>query len=699
MKTGIKFFTLHLTMLLLKETTRITPWPPPSYFKSNHNWLRELSVIVFLIALTIASTSAQTLRFEGPFKINGFPEGRAIYSYRDQDGLQEKIGNFRFSTAQRDSLGTLQQTSIDGSYSQGKKSGLWQIKNAFFNLDLISVGSNYVPNYHLSGEEFNLSGNFKNGVANGKWNFETKQIKEGRSQNAHEKFSGEFRNGLSINKIFFENTQAGTILEGQFDSEHFFDGIWRISYKLEGQQIQEIREYKNGLLFKLRLENTQTKTILSEIIFENTIEKYQNLGKTTPDLVNYRLGDTIFDISDFIESSSMSDSEKTQISGNRFIVEQFQSAIERAALFTLLEGSEPFRFGGLRKFEYVLKESEQKMVTDLDQNIKIYRSTAEKFLNTSTLTLNSQFSDSLAKSLAVLENTLSKLNKGSEIIDLINSGYFKYNNIEDVFPNGVAEFRSNIPVNYIYKGDTLLYTYIIPQEITDGVNFIESMHRYFGFHFEKLDGLEEFLKNTLIEIEEFLVNQRLEENIISSNNKIRDLYFSGQTLADSIDFRRIRFHDDVYANYLPRLSELMRRYSEEKDSEIKSEIGEDILSLNKLMTDAFFVLGDLPQLLKELDESYTRMTYNPYMDTYDIKTRIKRSIYNTATNVLIPHLLSKITSLETISESEKNLRLLTESFKKLKELSELGDRETRQLERKLRNENNAERVLRLLELV
>jgi len=187
--------------------------------------------------------------------------GNAEYQYYENDNYERIFhGKFKFTTGEQNStLSNRIYREINGNYNENWKDGIWVYKSKH--------------------EE--IIGSYKMGLPNGEW------TRKELDRNLNEMVIVEkanYINGKIIGDFYYNGdvgcssgyiTQAE--IEGKINDNGYLDGEWIIKW----DKIQDIRKYRDGILYFRLTRNIESGDILLKIDSTNFInEIYKNLNKS-----------------------------------------------------------------------------------------------------------------------------------------------------------------------------------------------------------------------------------------------------------------------------------------------------------------------------------------------------------------------------------------------------------------------------------
>lgn len=241
------------------------------------------STILGLI-LIIASeqlTFGQTKVYNGSFNSLNF-NGNVSYNYIEQPEKRIFSGPFTFKTANNSVV-------ISGSYFNDLKSGVW--KYVLTNVSYSDIFMKYVISA-------NVSGSFKDGNIDSSWNlsrtilmsfsnsgiseyyqsnlkalsylFDGKSVDLQKSIIATEKSIANFKNNHFFGNFSYSINAGKSMVNGQFNEQGYFDGVWTVNYYQDGILHIQIRTYFNGVLLTIKNKDNSTGEVTT--IYDKTAE-------------------------------------------------------------------------------------------------------------------------------------------------------------------------------------------------------------------------------------------------------------------------------------------------------------------------------------------------------------------------------------------------------------------------------------------
>lgn len=220
-----------------------------------------------LILSILASSLTQVLFSQNLKTYNGpYENGTAVYQYYEDENFERIYqGPFKYSA---------EGVTITGQFSKNKRNGKWVIVKNFEGMGIF--GDPYKET---------INENYLNGDKVGNWSL--KRIDSGNK--VIENSNIEFIDNKLINKFSYSNKEfkssTGQIYEvhvnGNFNRNGFFDGEWRLTYFQEDIPHEDIRRFKNGVMYWKLLRNSATGNIIERTDNSEILLKYLNKSDST----------------------------------------------------------------------------------------------------------------------------------------------------------------------------------------------------------------------------------------------------------------------------------------------------------------------------------------------------------------------------------------------------------------------------------
>ncbi|PRY85699.1 hypothetical protein [Mongoliibacter ruber] len=668
--------------------------------------MRFYLFFVFLLVFTSNIVLGQQKKqevFEGSFFLKEHEEGKVRYGfYRNEDDEKVFHGNFSFSSENLDSLDNFFQRKITGTYADGLKNEKWVYQNNIFKINISTVNDRFQVQSTADGIVQKLEASYKDGKAVGIWRLEEHKVESSQQKDRKILMIANFEDGRMIDNFLFDGYLHGnkTKVTGRFSKDQFFDGEWEFSYTKDSAEFYEKRVYDNGFLTSILQKDLTNNVSFHDIELTRVEKKLSNVKRGLDD-IDYTIGKDFFGVGFDDGFPFFSEEAISQKYGNDVLNEIFSLFIEREYVAGLdLDGIEKLRPGGTRRFEYTFTGKEKEALEESETLLANYTSDLEKFVNNTTLSLNRQKTDSLSFSFRLAQNILNNFKILEDNIELLKSESFKYQSKRTYYRSGIEGIEKVDTVRYTFDGEERKRIIENPVDFSISDDVVFNIRNYVQAKGKIVDQLDLYFKDMIIEIERDMVSQQLEEDLINSIQKVSDTYDIERGV-EGIDEEGIvltRFHVSMYQNYQRKLDLMMQEYSTVEGFEDKQEKGLEIINMAQTYYEAYYPIGEVRKRLQQLDEAYTKISYNPYMDRHDIKTRVKRNIYFAAVDYLLPDYRERIINVDDFRELPDLIDEMNDAFDSLIEIANKPDSETRSMERRLRRESNPSRIKRIIDL-
>ena len=250
------------------------------------------TIILLLFIMAGHFTFGQIKVYNGVFVTANF-QGNAIYNYNELPEKRVFNGEFSFLSATK-------AFSISGNYANDLKDGFWKVS-------LIDVANtNDLTKCLISA---NVTGYFKEGNVDGDWNLSRTRavafsnsgisidyqnnlrllsylingndLNTSKSTVVKEKSSASFKNNRFTGIFSYKVNDDKISVNGQFDDEGLFNGIWTVTYFQNEILHSQVRTYQNGVLETIKNKDFSTGEVT--ISYDKSIEVkefFQNFNST-----------------------------------------------------------------------------------------------------------------------------------------------------------------------------------------------------------------------------------------------------------------------------------------------------------------------------------------------------------------------------------------------------------------------------------
>ncbi|MCC5921986.1 MAG: hypothetical protein LAT68_15400 [Cyclobacteriaceae bacterium] len=662
--------------------------------------------ITFLLVVIVFSISKQTIAqkkevFEGRGENLKGNKGDLEYEYIFDKNTSKLFldGKFKFESEEFDSLNKskLLYLKTDGQYSNNIKSGEWRYESA--NLDLNFKGlRNYKPIFTANGDLEILKGNFKSGKADGRWQSRKQPLVESELKPGKSTARLDFNDGIATGNFYFTEQGDSTNIEikGNFNENGFFDGDWEITYENQVVKGKEFRTYQNGFL--LYLYKSENDSVLYDLKYNRVIDKLNLLEADSLDF-NFKISNESFNMKFDDGFPENSDYYLAMKQGDDFLKIGLENFLDK-------ENSPQFFFEGLQKmegaftarFEYEILDNEFEKISEISEIISRLKVETKILDENRLFSVNQQKTDSLAFAFQYFKYLRKHLLNATELIELLQSPYFENADRTKFFDQSPNYFEQIDTVAYSFNDKDTIAIIDYGTKVGSGESIVEEFYTHILFAKDYFNQIESYVEKELKTIEIARETQSLEYEMINLLDSIDYVYVEKTNENPRISQERKDWIDWAYEVISKQRRKQLQEYTNLDNNKKKQLLINDIIeemTMALTIYDDLFYLSDLEE---ELSEAYYRYTYNPFMEGKDMRTRIKRRIYNKAVEDLIPVYFKELKQQNKVSEIKSSLIEIEEYKARMKEIAELPDNKTSKIERKLRWENNPEKIKEIIGL-
>lgn len=642
---------------------------------------------IFLICVCTSATAQKISEYNGAVEVSEGKPATARYQFSESKGAKILNGSYSLTIQQLDSLErlSLEREIWNGNYENNQRMGEWSFERHKHNLQIKGIES-YQLNYSLYSTEEKLTGRYDNGLPTANWKYRIMTLE-----------NGDFVKNIAVSDIRFQGGKARSInyigssgtsdsipftVSGTVDESGFLDSVWQFSYGLNDQQVEEIREYRNGFLLGLiRVSGADT---LASLYYDDVRSKLELIESTDEESGVFRSA-RHFPITFDHGYPDNFPALREQLYANEFLD---RILTDIAARDTFLHRESNFLFASAR-FEYDPTPDERATLNQIRHHFDSLSNFIHLFDRNRIFQLNEEISDSLAWISVFVEAYKSRLGKIGPDIRFMGSSAFRYVNPVIYTQTFSASFPDNDPVSYSFKGEQRVRTMEFDE------TFSPSIH-----------GLEQRLRSDLKLLRALHAYSDLklgEVNRSEQMNQMQQMILGGKQRVDSL-FRRAQYasaqaktiSEALHTSFLvEQYALVLLKYSNEQDFDEKLSHGYTILDMLDVgitlpgLIDSIYIRQD------EIEKAYTVVKFDPYTFNYDFKTRKKKRLYEKGAEQLFSYYLSTL-----VNETDyKNLNDRIASINQLQQrLMELLDEDTASLEKKLRNEDDPKRIEALLSI-
>lgn len=633
--------------------------------------------------------------YSGVFSIGEFWRGNAEYQFTIHRRDTIFDGPFKFESSRRmpDDNSILSGLSYSGHYRKGEKEGRWLLSIKQFQVsDNFYIKGNLLVK-EANGFEYLVEGNFKNGLAKGRWSAYKFLISNSDIVDTTYQVLGVAKNGVLIDK--FEASEKDIGLLAKFNDSGRPSGEWKLRHKnLTGVALEEIRIYQNGKLADhyFQWNNQRFEVRHSGLAFATDDDK--NWEERPMDELYFKA----------LEFSSINQNEfRTPIHDSinaltpeiirlsNIAIEKFVHSFSRydsLNVWTKLPGASNVATPVilLKKFEMSkADERKRREVGELHKNATIL---VEKFLENPLLQVSQHAHKEIARNVMVMKILQDRLHKLEPCINRITHDALLYVDRDQLIPHITPIITYPESIDFELKGKPFSTIFNFPSPLLPENASLHSIHH----HTERiLETATEISVETSVILERYKLEGELterEERLIEKRDSVL-AFFKNQAGRD--DFNR--FHERIAESMTSMATEEFKRYArldiDQKIDEIKA-----VQKCYREAIEAYEMIERIPLRIERLEEIYTRSVWNAYTFTY-MDERIKERLYRVYENILLPLVLDDMmthTECGKLQEKQQNMVNLYQR------MVELRDQDTREMERQLRRVSDPEEIMQIISL-
>ncbi|MEX2589711.1 MAG: hypothetical protein WD334_05845 [Chitinophagales bacterium] len=647
--------------------------------------------IAFLALFQIQDANAQnTERFQGKYTLQSGIEGQVDFQFFIADDDTVKQGDFQFqSNPQLQENDSLRESKrISGQYSKGMKNGQWTYSSKLLKTDAQSTFDGYNVVYKTNGTEYFVSGQFKEGKAEGKWQFLLQKIID--SQPADTLFFAQtnFKAGaISGNFNAFNDSMR---IIGQIDDKGLVDGAWTFSHS---NDLAEHRVYEHGVFTKhyfildkdtLPMEHVGLDTSLG-----NSNEKWEELQvSATYFQIIYH---TNFGVKN--SDSKVLESEKalTYIeNANGFLKDALFAFSDHGDLkiWEMLSGSEALQNARLKIRKFPFSAKEKSTLKELAHLLESTRDMLDSYFEDAQIDVSKNSYEEIAFYFEIMRIYAAQIDKIHPFVMQISRPEFEYINRDEILSELAPEIKYPDEVSYLFKNKSISKNHDFPKGLIKENNTPSALVGHLKSIRKDLVEIDKETAKILGKYKKESLLSEKEQYLVEKKDSLLDLY--GKTETDE-SFNI--YHKLIAGKVKAYVQKEFETYASLK-LEKKIDTISDITDCFSQMISSYFSIEQFPSKLEALDEAYARVVWNPYTYT-DMEERMKERLYKAFENNLFPYFLEELTA--SINCAEINEKI--EFFDLLHDrMLELREQDTKTIERQLRRTGSIEEIMQILSI-
>lgn len=215
-------------------------------------------IAMFLTCILFSIQSQGIKSYKGNFE-----NGTATYQYYENQQMERVFhGTFQYKGTVTGGVKGKSTLKVNGSFKDNKKDGSWTF---------------VLADPDPKGNTETVTGNFVNGSMDGNW---TSTATANLTKKITRKTVANFKDNKLTGQLSFEYTVknlkdfSSISFIGYLDDSSYFDGIWNTKYTLANIEYEEMRKYRNGILYFLVHRRMSDGKILEKIDSTSFIDQF-----------------------------------------------------------------------------------------------------------------------------------------------------------------------------------------------------------------------------------------------------------------------------------------------------------------------------------------------------------------------------------------------------------------------------------------
>lgn len=615
-------------------------------------------ILFFMVCVTTLNAQ-KTKTFEDKFGV----QGEIRYQEEFVENKLPKHGIVDIRWRDIDDLGIVTYR-IKGQTKDYLPIGKWTWEQAHWDYS-IKVGSDIRPEFSSKGIRKKWEGSFVNGKPHGRWTFVSDSISSNsKTSKTLLKIDKGFHNGIPTGLIGYENNlNAGKLtLKGNLDKNGIASGTWIYQYQKDGKSIREEHIYQEGLLTEVRFVEGQK--ITSEKLTHN-LEFLNNLNTN-----GKRIGEIIFEKDEF---SSMASEDLFNGLNNHF------GNGWKLAVFPYEVNFDLPKF---KRLEYPLSTAEKNDIQQSKQFIEKHQKRISELL-TDNIYIHRSRNVELDTTVAYLQLNLTRIHHIDSLLHQTQNPLFLYENrlnetkkrwINQLnnlrFQQGETNALIKVSLDEIKISETTSVFKILKNEL---IRFENDFPKY-----------AQIIENTKTSLKREGELKKLEDQLVEQFIQLQSFYAEVQGIGKEINEKWLK----------GEVQNELQRYAQTENYEEALELGQQLTQqLNNLSTwkDKIEAFNTMEVSLKS---HYTYMAYNPYNGANDIEIIRKRRFLNNILEHLFPLMRKELSEEENFEKWAELWNRQFEVYDFLVAFVSREDAQANRLEKRIRSERKAERILK-----
>lgn len=549
---------------------------------------------------------------QGDSTILNIYKGQFNKTYQLREGQLIKNGAFRFESDLIKNLDKkeLQKLNIQGSHKDGKFHGYWSYSELNYLLKIkdVNQGRTHTMEYSLDGNETRVVMRFNNGRASGRWMIDRYKIENSRQRDLQNSGYIFCDNGHYTGEFFFQNEEKQLSIRGQLNPDGFLHGPMIIRWRNEEQKdIREERIYQNGFLLVLnRYENDDQKPMVS-IEFTDVQTQINDLRNNPNSAIQVSKGHYGIRFDNGYKANDLR--AQMQNEGTE-ILAYFLGVFDRYLDESSGEVLKPeIRFTKRFVFDY---QDDEQLLSNMATRAQVLKQKSEQFLILPSNILYASQSDSVSRSMKIMEHILSKTEIIDDFLQKNAQGYFESRNRNNYFSQGIPGLQSNETLYFKSRKDSLSIEWKPKRLVNSPESLVENMNAYLQF-LETLYERQSLMTST--RVSDLLQSETLRktDSLIVSLEHLNSSQFGNVDDLAKQPFDRLSFEQKIYLlAYQKKLSQIRKSYLSKTEFNEKKEFGNQYIENLKNLNEQYERLREVGRRQKRIDSVFTLYEDNPF---------------------------------------------------------------------------------------
>lgn len=638
----------------------------------------------------VEKINAQQIRVRsGSYALKSGTIGESQYQFflSGKDTILQ--GPFLFRSTSLDAEGDNLFLSLQyqGNFKSGFKDGAWiysfkvlqPLKDFFEDDNKITFMSR--------GTERLVKAEFADGKASGCWEWSEQDIDQSSTTGASSRMQASFEQGVLNGEIVGEIHHHHIV--GKADNGALADGKWIIKFpEKDNRSWVEVRIFRHGQL----------------------IEHFLSSGADT---IHYRYGG--LEIRDewvevplhiylkVLSKALLTDDSDALVGNMKLNAEDYfqQSNLLLAQAFSGFLSHRDERIWGqisgaeepsMLKFKVPKLPApsgrEQANSIHLKKLIADTQEDLSELLNDSEIEINRYINPKVTLYSEALRAHEKVLNSYSQLIVSLSDPSFEFIRKSEFYSFMLASIQYPERLKFEVEGIKYEEPFAFPRLASTDYDELHHLKAFVVEIENAVKGLEDSLDNALEVKQKEKRLQEKEQALIKQREEVLALFSNA---SDREDYNA--YHRSIESAVFDELQRSFKAYAA-LDNFKKMERIDELQQCFEAFSQLYEIQAAIPSKLDRVREAYTRVVFNPYTMT-DMEERAKERVYAAFENYVLPYYFSDIQS----SIACERLTAKLGNFESMyRTMISIREQDTRELEKELRRQSSAERIIQLLNI-